>query len=238
MARAENKRSQTCWKSLSLPMTMETRYCNLDAISGLPDLPAPLFSFFGRHQRAYLTMGRLRSSGGLCGVAFAPFAATGLAGQKPSGRGPSKRMAPIPDGPWQRSTASGRRRICGHGYTTSLRICSSLGSAMSDLRARIGYYIIAAATLSPTGAHLAVEADPADAARLRRDLALDDIDAKILGVHRVGRAGKFTSTPPQQTQQLHGRRGLSSRPRRPAECIARWPNTTRPRDDNIQRHRR
>ncbi|MGO8859253.1 MAG: FkbM family methyltransferase [Acidimicrobiales bacterium] len=54
--------------------------------------------------------------------------------------------------------------------------------SMWDVGAHIGYYVITAATLSPTGSHLAVEADPANVARLRHNLALNSIGAEVLEV--------------------------------------------------------
>ena len=89
--------------------------------------------------------------------AFTPFAATGLAGQT-IGRGPAKgRPIQIDLGRDERRLAAGTYEPWVHSVLPDLL---KPGMSMWDLGAHIGYCVIIAATLSPTGAHLAVEADP------------------------------------------------------------------------------
>ena len=51
---------------------------------------------------------------------------------------------------------------------------------MWDVGAHIGYYVITACALSPTGHHLAVEPDPANVQRLRHNLALNSLSVDVI----------------------------------------------------------
>jgi FkbM family methyltransferase len=54
------------------------------------------------------------------------------------------------------------------------------GMSMWDVGAHIGYYVITACALSPTGHHLAVEPDPTNVERLRHNLALNDLTVEVI----------------------------------------------------------
>jgi FkbM family methyltransferase len=54
------------------------------------------------------------------------------------------------------------------------------GMSMWDVGAHIGYYVITACALSPTGHHLAVEPDPANVERLRHNLALNNLTVEVI----------------------------------------------------------
>jgi FkbM family methyltransferase len=143
--------------------------------------PSPCPSLFSSRQAptSLLTINRHPELRRTLRRAFTPFAATGLAEQT-IGRGPAKgRPIQIDLGRDERRLAAGTYESWIHSVLPDLL---KPGMSMWDLGAHIGYYVITAATLSPTGAHLAVEADPANTARLRHNLALNDIDAEILEV--------------------------------------------------------
>ena len=54
------------------------------------------------------------------------------------------------------------------------------GMSMWDVGAHIGYYVITACALSPTGHHLAVEPDPTNVERLRHNLALNSLNVEVI----------------------------------------------------------
>jgi FkbM family methyltransferase len=54
------------------------------------------------------------------------------------------------------------------------------GMSMWDVGAHIGYYVITACALSPTGHHLAVEPDPTNVKRLRHNLALNGLTVEVI----------------------------------------------------------
>ena len=153
--------------------------------------PSPCPSLFSSRQAptSLLTINRHPELRRTLRRAFTPFAATGLAGQT-IGRGPAKgRPIQIDLGRDERRLAAGTYEPWVHSVLPDLL---KPGMSMWDLGAHIGYCVIIAATLSPTGAHLAVEADPANPARLRHNLALNDIDAEV----RQADDRKSASRPP------------------------------------------
>ena len=54
------------------------------------------------------------------------------------------------------------------------------GMSMWDVGAHIGYYVITACALSPSGHHLAVEPDPTNVERLRHNLALNSLTVDVI----------------------------------------------------------
>jgi FkbM family methyltransferase len=54
------------------------------------------------------------------------------------------------------------------------------GMSIWDVGAHIGYYVITACALSPTGHHLAIEPDPTNAERLRHNLALNSLTVEVI----------------------------------------------------------
>jgi len=102
---------------------------------------------------------------------------TGLAEGK-IGRGPARGQ------PIQVDMASDERRLIAGTYEpwihNLLPHILRDGMSMWDVGAHIGYYVITACALSPTGHHLAVEPDPANVERLRHNLALNSLTVEVI----------------------------------------------------------
>jgi FkbM family methyltransferase len=129
-------------------------------------------------ERALLIANRYPRIRNLLRDALTEAPGTGLAEGK-IGRGPARGQ------PIQVDMASDERRLIAGTYEpwihNLLPHILREGMSMWDVGAHIGYYVITACALSPTGHHLAVEPDPANAERLRHNLALNSLTVEVIG---------------------------------------------------------
>jgi FkbM family methyltransferase len=129
-------------------------------------------------ERALLIANRYPRIRNLLRDALTEAPGTGLAEGK-IGRGPARGQ------PIQVDMASDERRLIAGTYEpwihNLLPHILREGMSMWDVGAHIGYYVITACALSPTGHHLAVEPDPANVERLRHNLALNSLTVEVIG---------------------------------------------------------
>jgi FkbM family methyltransferase len=98
--------------------------------------------------------------------------------QQRVGRGPAKGQRMLLDmGSDERRLVAGTYEPWVHAVLPEI---VAPGVSVWDIGAHIGYYVLVAAALSPTGHHVAVEPDPANVERLRANLALNDVSAEIV----------------------------------------------------------
>jgi len=128
-------------------------------------------------ERALLLINRYPRIRNLLRDALTEAPVAGLAEGK-IGRGPARgRLIQV-------DMASDERRLIAGTYEpwihTVLPQILRDGMSMWDVGAHIGYYVITACALSPTGHHLAVEPDPTNVERLRHNLALNNLTAEVI----------------------------------------------------------
>jgi FkbM family methyltransferase len=128
-------------------------------------------------ERALLVIDRYPRIRNLLRDALTEPPAAGLAERK-IGRGPARGRS------IQVDMASDERRLIAGTYEpwihSLLPQVLRQGMSMWDVGAHIGYYVITACALSPTGHHLAVEPDPTNVERLRHNLALNNLNVEVI----------------------------------------------------------
>lgn len=128
-------------------------------------------------ERALLIINRYPRVRNLLREALTEAPGAGLA-EKKIGRGPARGRS------IQVDMASDERRLIAGTYEPWIHSLLPQilrdGMSMWDVGAHIGYYVITACALSPTGHHVAVEPDPTNVGRLRHNLALNGLTVEVM----------------------------------------------------------